>query len=123
MAYDITTGGINGGVLYIVTGTVTYNGTAYTNQTFRGVLGVSAFTGTGSVTEVTEFAGASVIFQANPNESKGTFPEVTNIIGTGVIFQQNASEAHVIETTQIQGMAVQLVDYPFYQFDIMEQRG
>lgn len=40
---------ISAGVLYIVSGTVVYNGTTYTNTRFTGIQGVTSFTGTGTV--------------------------------------------------------------------------
>jgi hypothetical protein len=124
MAFDITTGMVQAGTLYQVTGTVTYNGISWTNQNFRGIAGVSVFTGTGSVTEVTELKGAAVVFLQNPDENYGNFADgPTKISGAAVVFVQNANEAKVNETTKILGMAVNFLDYPFYQVDIMEQRG
>jgi hypothetical protein len=125
--FNITSGNILVGVLYVVYGaqSVVYNGSTYTTgQKFRGVAGVSTFTfsGTGTqlVYEVEEFSGGSVELSENGLELP-VFTDSALFNGFGIEYAQNASDISFTDVTQITGFAMELIDYPFYSFEIAEE--
>lgn len=127
--FNITSGNIIAGFLYTVAGaqSVVYNGTTYTTgQKFRGVLGILTFTYSGTGTqllyEVNELQGFAVEF-FNIQSDYPTFPETTLYNGFAIEFTQNASDILFNDTTNILGFALELIDYPFYSFEIIETRG
>jgi len=126
--YNISSGNIQVGILYLVYGTqsVTYNGTTYTTgQSFRGVATVSTFTfsGTGTqfVSEILELQGSAIIFDENALD-KPIFLSTTNLNGFAIEYQQNANDIIFNDITTIKGFAMELLDYPFYSFAITETR-
>jgi len=126
--YNIASGYIEQGVLYIVYGTqnVTYNGITYTNgQTFRGIAGVAAFTfssiGTQLVYEVLELDGADIEYAENALDAP-IFPDATMLNGFAIEYMQNANDIVFIDVTVLNGFAMELLDYPFYSFAIIETR-
>lgn len=127
MAFTINSGSIQAGVLYRVfgtTGTVTYNGTvSNAGDTFRGVSGVTTFTVTtdATVQEVLELAGAETEYVLTAVDQP-VFPETLLLQGMSVEFDLSPAEMVVNETTRLQGFALELIDYPFYSFEITEIR-
>lgn len=126
--FNITSGNIKWGVLYLVysTQSVTYNGATYSaGQTFRGVGSVTTFTfsGTGTqfVYEVQEFAASSLIFDENSLDSPA-FPDVTKFSGFAIEYKQNANDIIFDDSTILKAFAIELLDYPFYSFAISEIR-
>lgn len=126
--YNIASGYIQAGILYIVYGAqcVTYNGTIYTiGQTFRGVALVTAFTfsGTGTqlVYEVLELDGAGIEFVENALDAP-VFPDTTMLNGFAIEYLQNANDIVFTDVTVLNGFAMELLDYPFYSFAITETR-
>ncbi len=129
MAYQVVSGDISQGILYSVVGaqSVIYNGNTYaTGTTFRGVLGVRAFSysgsGTQEVNEVTELFGSGILFNTDANDAPASFNDVTLLYGMAIEFSLNDEEKIVNEVTKIQGFAIELVDYPFFSFEITETR-
>lgn len=128
MAYQVVSGEISTGVLYSVAGaqSVTYNSVTYaTGQQFRGVTNVKTFTypgsGTQELNEVFEFAGSGVVFIQDGNDNP-LFSDVTLLKGMAIEFALNDAEKIVNEVTKIQGFALELIDYPFYSFAVVEIR-
>jgi GDSL-like Lipase/Acylhydrolase family len=128
MKYNVLDGEIQAGVLYKVAGeqSVEYDSVTYiTDQTFRGVDGVVNFTylgfGTQILNEILEFRGGSIEFLLNPEEQV-TDDGPTVLKGMAIEFDLNEAEKIVQEVTEIKGMALELIDYPFYSFMITEQR-
>ncbi|WP_259071203.1 hypothetical protein HDF24_24090 [Mucilaginibacter sp. X4EP1] len=123
MAFNITSGMIEANMLYQVSGSISYNSETYTNQNFRGVADVTNFSGAGIVIEVTEFTGGTVLFvQDHDKGYKFPDPPVT-MLGAAINFQQDSQDTIFNEVTKIEGMSVTFADFPFYQIDIMEQKG
>jgi hypothetical protein len=125
--YNIASGYIEDGVLYTVFGgqSVTYNGTTYnTGQSFRGVAGVYSFTfsGTGTqlVYELLEFKGAAIHFHENSLDLP-VFPDPTVFKGFGIEYMQNANDILYNEITNLNGFAMEILDYPFYGFQITKR--
>lgn len=119
--YNLLTGEIQSGVLYIVggaAGTVVYNGNTKTSgQTFRGVIGVVDFTvtGDGVVNEVFELWGCGVSFTIAHDEGY-TFPDpISKVIGAAVVFDLNDEEKIVQEVTRLQGFSIALKDVAYDQ--------
>jgi hypothetical protein len=128
MAYQIVSGEISAGTLYIVSGeqSVDYNSVTYnTGEKFRGIPGVIVFTysgsGTQEVTELTEFKGFSVEYTPDGNDIL-TYPENIAITGLSIEFSLNENEKIVLEKTEIRGFSLELVDYPFFAFAVIETR-
>jgi len=127
MAYNINSGNIEPGVLYLVagdTGTITYDSTGYSpGSAFRGVAGISTFSGSGDalVTEVTELQGGGTIFGLDAADLP-VFAESVELRGMAVEFELNPAERKVNEVTRILGFSLELIDYPFYSFEITETR-
>jgi len=127
MAYTIDSGNIQAGVLYRVFGspaTVTYNGTTYNSgDAFRGAAGVTTFTTTGSATvqEVLELAGSGAAYVPNGLDQP-VYTDILQLQGMSVTFELAPEEMVVNETTRLQGFALELIDYPFYSFEITEIR-
>lgn len=128
MNYTVVTGEIFTGRLYLVTGTqsVTYNSVTYsTGQTFRAITGFKDFTYSGSgtqiVNEVEEIKGGAIeCFETAIDV--GVFNDVTNLLGMAIEFALNDAEKIVNEFTKIEGFSIELVDFPFYSFEITETR-
>jgi hypothetical protein len=119
MAYTITSGQVQPGVLYLVNGqqSVVYNGTTYASgTTFRGVTGTSSFTytgtGTQSVTEVLELYAAAISFVENALDLPH-FNVTTQLNSFGVEFVQNKGDMKTTDTTQINCFSVEVMDYPY----------
>lgn len=130
MGFNIVSGSIEPKVLYLVVGvqSVTYNGTTYTTgQTFLGISGVTTYTlsggiSTAEVDEVTKYLGFSLEIRPNSIDLPTIFPEITVLSGFAIEFNLNKSEQITQEVTQISGFTIELVDYPFYGFEIIETR-
>lgn len=125
---NISSGQILNGILYLVYGTqsVTYNGTIYTTgQIFKGIISVTTFTFSGSGTqivyEVSEFAGAGIVYDENMLDSS-FFSDKTKLDGFAIEYQQNANDILFNETTILKGFSIELIDFPFYSFAITETR-
>ncbi|MDB5011506.1 MAG: hypothetical protein JWQ06_2295 [Mucilaginibacter sp.] len=92
---------------------------------FRGVPGITTFTysGTGTqiVNEVTEFRGGGIELIENAVDIPA-FADITLLKGIAVEFALNDAEKKVNEVTKITGFALELIDYPFYSFEIIEKR-
>jgi hypothetical protein len=119
----IVSGEVKYNALYLVSvNSITYNTVVVTaGNTFRGVLGVATFSGSGVVDEVSEFLGGDVELVATGEDA--VFPaDLTKIQGMAVEFVINDAEKTVTEVTKIQGMAVELIDNPAYSFAITETR-
>jgi hypothetical protein len=126
--YNVVSGEIQPNYLYKVVGdqSVVYNGTAYsTNSTFRGVLGVSNFTFSGTGTQIlnqlTELYGVGVEF-GNDSNDLPVFPETTTLKGFGVEFVQQGKDIIFNDTTTIKGFSFEFVDHPIYAFQIITKR-
>lgn len=126
MTYSVITGEINYNVLYIVAGakSVIYNSVTYlTGQQFRGVQGVRSFTysgaGTQALYEVFELT-ASVIEYAESGSDLPVYADETLIRGFTIEYELTDAEKSVRETTKITGFSIELIDYPFYSFEIVE---
>lgn len=126
--YNISSGYILENVLYIVYGSqsVTYNAVTYTTgQTFRGIRSITAFTfsGTGTqlVYELSELRGSTIAFDENAIDSS-LFSDTTKISGTAIEYQQNANDIVFTDITVLKGFTMELLDYPFYSFLITETR-
>lgn len=128
MAYNVISGEIITGVLYYVAGgkSVVYNTLPYaTGQYFRGVNSVTTFTysGTGAeeLNEVAEFKGAAFEL-VEISGDQPVYPDVTELKGFAIEYELNDAEKVVNEVTKISGFALELIDYPFYSFEITETR-
>ena len=128
MSFNITSGNIENRVLYLVAGgqSVIYQGATFsTGQNFRGATGATTFslTGAGSalVYEVSELKGGAVEFETS-HVDLPSFPDVTMLKGFSVEFELNNNEKLVDETTRIQGFGIELVNFPFYSFEVIEHR-
>lgn len=128
MAYLVISGQIKAGILYMVAGSqsVTYNSIIYsTGQVFRGITGLMdfVFTGTGiqAINEVQELTGSCVAFRQTAADNPG-FVETFLLLGMAIEFGLSDAEKLFNETTKITGFAIELVDYPFYSFSIIESR-
>lgn len=126
--FNITSGNIRDGVLYLVYGaqSVTYNGSTYvTGQTFRGILSIENFTfaGTGTqlVYEILELRGALIIYDENFSDLPD-FADVTLLSGFTIEYQQNENDLIFNDITTLKGFAIELLDFPFYSFMINETR-
>jgi hypothetical protein len=126
-AYVILTGQIEPGVLYINAGaqSVVYASNTYsTGQTFRGVYNNTSFTYTGSgtqiVNEVCEFSGGDIEFNETYSDEP-VFADATILKGFNIEYQLNSAEEIVNETTKITGFDLELLDYPFYGFQITKR--
>ena len=125
---NIISGKIQPGVLYFVYGaqSVTYNGTTYTTgQYFRGVIGVSTFTFSGSGTqliyEVLELSGCAIEYVEDATD-KPVFADATSLIEFAIEYMQGANDINFNDVTVLNGYAIELLDYPFYSFAIIEIR-
>jgi len=67
------------------------------------------------------FYGAGIEFEYHSADLP-VFPESTIIRGTGIEYVLNEEEKIVLETTRIQGFAIEIVDFPIYSFAIQEDR-
>ena len=127
MAYTISSGNIQPGVLYKVLGTsatVNYNGVTYSpGANFRGVSGVDTFTVTNgaTVTEVTELTGSNTEYALNMQDAP-VFADSTLLTGMAVEYEQAPAEKIVSGTTLLQGFSIEFVDNPIYSFEITETR-
>jgi hypothetical protein len=127
MAYNIDSGNIQAGVLYQVygsSGTLTYNSIVYTpGETFRGVTGTGTFSHSGDTVlqEVTELSGTGAAF-VQDSADLPVFAEKAELCGAAITFDLSPEEQIVNETTRIQGFALELIDYPFFSFEITETR-
>jgi hypothetical protein len=126
--FNVPSGNILRGMLYLVAGgqSVTYNGATYNSwQTFRGVQSVLTYTfsGTGTqlVYEVAEIAGGELELAQNGLDTP-IFPDTTVLTGFAIEFQQNANDIILNDITALNGFAVELLDYPYYSFEITETR-
>jgi hypothetical protein len=129
-SYPIVSGEVQPGVLYSIVastpsnGTVTYNGvTLAVGAMFRGVVGVASYTSSGvaTVNEVLELIGGSVEISLN-NIDIPNFEDTTRITGIGVEYELSQEEKVVQDVTEIKGFSIELIDYPFYSFEITETR-
>lgn len=126
--YNVAVNSIQFNVLYLVVGSksVLYNGGEYgTGDFFRGIDGISSFIfigeGTELITELTELYATGILFEQS-NEDK-SFPfEETGIKGMSVNYELTAEEKNVQEVTELKGMSLTLLDYPFYTYFINETR-
>jgi hypothetical protein len=120
---SIATGNIQIGILYTVfVANITYNSTSVTpGNTFLGVFGINNFAGSGLVYEVLELKGSAIEYLQN-SEDLAFLNSITAIAGMSIEFALNESEKVVNDTTQILGMSIELIDYPFYSFSITETR-
>ena len=126
--YNISSGNILGGVLYIVWGTnsVIYNGTTYmSGQVFRGVPSITNFTFSGSGTqlvyEVLELQGAALEFSENGLDQP-IYSTTTTLNGFAIEYVQNANDISFNDKTILNAFSMELLDYPFYSFQITEKR-
>lgn len=129
MAYIITSGQIQDGVLYLVNGqqSVVYNGNTYApGAQFRGVQGVSTFTysgsGTQSVTESVELKCFSIGLVQNALDY--TYPAVQTVLNAfSVQVVQNKSDLKATDTTTINSFAVEMKDWPGFASAIINKKG
>lgn len=129
MDFNVTSGNIQANVLYIVIGaqSVTYNSITYTTgQTFRGINGITTYTlsgGIGSVEldEVLELFGNRISFKENSIDQPVN-TDITMLNGFSIEFDLNDAEKIVNEVTTLKGFGIELLDYPFYAFEITETR-
>jgi len=126
--FNIVSGKIQQGILYLVYGaqSVIYNGTTYTTgQYFRGVIGVTTFTFSGSGTQLVyeafELMGCSIDYVEDATD-KPLFADVTKLSGFAIEYMQGANDITFNDVTVLNGFALELLDYPFYSFAITEQR-
>lgn len=126
--YNVLTDEIQANVLYKVIGekSVIYDEITYnTDDTFRGIQGITTFEYTGSgtefVTELTELYGTSLVFEQTIEDRAFPFEE-TGIEGMAIVFELNEAEKIVQEVTRLTGMSITLLDYPFYSYVINEER-
>lgn len=128
MAYIVVSGEIQVGLLYYVTGdqSVVYNSTIHIpGQYFRGVSNINTFSYSGSgtqiVTEISELMAVSVELLQSPIEQP-TFNDYITLRGGGIGYELNDDEKIINEVTAIKGFALELIDYPFFAFEIIEIR-
>jgi len=128
MAYLIVSGEIQAGVRYFVAGSqsIIYNGNTYgSGQYFQGVSGVFTFTYLGSGTqliyEVSELVGAAVVYSIDSVDDP-VYPDTLSLNAMSLEMELTEGEKIINETTAIRGFAVELIDYPFYCFDVIEVR-
>ena len=128
MAYSVLSGEILNGALYYVSGaqSVIYDTVTYTTgRYFKGVPGITEFTYSGSGTKelnvVTEIAGAGVEL-VGVDVDNPVFTERTIFNGFAIEYEMNEAEKAVNEVTKIAGFALELIDYPFYSFEITETK-
>jgi len=126
--FNITTGNILAGVLYLVYGTqsVIYNGNTYNHgQTFRGISSINTFTfsGTGTqlVYEISEFSASALILDENALDIP-VFNDTTQASNFSIEFQQNNNDISFDDITALNGFSIELLDYPFYSFTVSETR-
>jgi len=126
--YNISSGEIEDGVLYLVYGaqSVLYNGNTYnTGQYFRGTAGIADFTFSGSGTqlvyETLELQGGSLEFLRDGQDAV-PFNEQTVISGAALEFTQNAADAVSTDVTIFLGAALEVTDNVGYSFMITETR-
>lgn len=66
-----------------------------------------------------ELAGFAIELSVNGVEWP-VYPDTTVLKGFAVEFVLNEEEKEVTETTIIKGFSLELIDYPFYSFEITE---
>lgn len=126
--FNIVSGKIQQGVLYLVYGaqSVTYNGTTYTTgQYFRGVLGITTYTFSGSGTQLvyeTFEARGCVIEYIEDFSDLPVFVDATKLSGFAIEYTQGANDIAFNDETVLNGFTMELLDYPFYSFAITEIR-
>lgn len=126
--FNIDSGKIQQGILYLVYGTqsVTYNGTTYTTgQYFRGILGVTTYmflgSGTQLVYETLEARGCAIEYIEDFSDLP-VFSDATTFNGFAIEYMQGANDIDFNDVTALKGFAMELLDYPFYSFAITETR-
>lgn len=127
--YNISSGEIQEGVLYRVLGdqSVAYNGTTYhSGEAFRGFNGVIdfSFEGTGIqlIIEVLEIRSIAVEFETVMELPKFE-GEGIEIKGMSLEFELNEAEKITPQApTTLMGASIELIDYPYYAFQITETR-
>lgn len=125
--YNVPSGEIQNGILYLVAGeqSVNYNGDLYnTGERFRGVEETTFdYSGTGSqlLYEITELRGFAIEFLQSPGEAQFE-NETTQLNGFAIEFELNEAEKIVQELTEIKGFAIELIDFPIFAFQIIERR-
>lgn len=125
--YNVPSGEIQNGILYLVAGdqSLTYNGIVYnTGERFRGGQEKTfIYSGTGSqaLYELTELRGFTIEFLQSPGEAKFE-SERTEINGFAIEFELNEAEKIVQEITEMKGFAIELIDFPIFAFTIFERR-
>jgi hypothetical protein len=126
--YNINSGEIQDGVLYLVYGTqsVLYNGNTYASgQYFRGVTGVTDFSfsgdGTQLVYETLEFKGGALEFITD-GQDLPVFGDQTVINGAALEFEQTAADAIFNDATSLDGASVEMMESAGYSFMITETR-
>lgn len=127
MLYNVISGDICEGILYNVAGgqSVVYNRITYnTGQYFRGG-GIKTFlyTGSGSqiLNEILELNCAAIEF-VEVSDDQPVFDDIVIYNAISLQYELTDAEKKVIEITKMQGFALELVDYPFYSFEITETR-
>lgn len=126
--YNISSGEIEVGVLYLVYGnqSVVYNGITYSSgQYFRGVGGVADFTfsgdGTQLVYETLELKGGAIEFLPD-GQDLPVFWDQTVINGAALEFEQTAADAIFNDATSLDGASVEVMESAGYSFMITETR-
>lgn len=126
--FNIVSGKIQQGVLYLVYGmqSVTYNGTTYTTgQYFRGVIGVTTYTfsgsGTQSVYETFEAMGFAIEYVEDFSDLP-VFADATKLSAFAIEYTQSSIDIAYNDVTILNGFTIELLDYPFYSFAITETR-
>ncbi|MBB5395638.1 hypothetical protein [Mucilaginibacter sp. AK015] len=126
MAYNVLSGEIQAGILYQVVGaqSVIYNSSTYlTGQYFSGVVSEKTFTysgtGTQGLNEILQFNGVAIEFD---NEANISFFDTSILGGFAIEYYMNSDEQIINDITQISGFALELLDYPYYSFLIIEER-
>jgi hypothetical protein len=128
MAYQILSGEIQPNALYEVVGTqsVIYNFIGYsTGQRFKGIRAIKTFTysgsGTQEVNEVFQLLGGTIEYVETSIDNT-SFADKTLLKGMSVEFALNDAEKVKSEVTKIKGFSIEVIDYPFYSFEIIETR-
>ena len=126
--YNISSGEIEVGVLYLVYGTesVLYNGNTYASgQYFRGIIGVADFIfsgdGTQLVYETLELRGGALEFIPVGHDLT-VFGDLTVISGATLEFEQTAADAIFNDATSLDGASVEMIESAGYSFMITETR-
>jgi hypothetical protein len=128
MSYNVLSGEIVTDTLYRVTGeqSVTYNSVTYEpGATFKGVTGANTFeyigVGIKELNEVLELRAFAIEY-VNISSDNPVYDETTVLKSFNVEYELNDAEKIVNEVTRLQGFALELIDYPFYSFEITETR-